>query len=221
MIQLSGNKRSMKIILVEDQRMFLDSLKETLSQVEGFEVVAAISNADEVDELCRQHSPDIVLMDVCTEKGASGIEAAKRIHKKFPGIHTIIMTGMQDIDYVDAARKAGVSSFIYKNIPLRDLVSVIQQTRDNYSVFPDTPKMPVMGSNTLTERETEILRSYCEGKSRLAIAEEMGLSESTVKADIRNMLQKTDFPNLSRLAIYAVSNHYIVPGVSSEGYDEM
>lgn len=202
----------MKLIIVEDQQMFLDSLVSALKDVDNIEVVAALNSADDVDEACIEYKPDLVLMDVCTENGANGIDAAARIHKKFPAVRTIIMTGMQDIDYIEQAKKAGVSSFVYKNIPLRDLVSVIQQTMDFYSIFPTVPQMPVMGKNELSEREVSILRLYCEGKSRSEIADDFGLSESTIKSDIRNMLQKTGFPNLSRLAIYAVSNHYIVPG---------
>ncbi|MDO5747151.1 MAG: response regulator transcription factor [Actinomycetaceae bacterium] len=200
----------MKVIVVEDQKLLLDSLVDTLEQEDDMEVVARLYDAAKVDDACATYQPDLVLMDVCTENGSSGIRATERLQKSFPHIKVVLMTGMADISFVQQAKEAGASSFIYKNISTKELLYVLRSTASDYSTFPQEQTMPVLGYNKLTEREIDVLRSVCSGLTRKEIAEELQVSENTIKASISSILTKTGFPSISRLAIYALSSGFIV-----------
>lgn len=199
----------MRIIVVEDQNLVLDSLVYLLDGEPDFEVVKALTDANLVDAACEEQRPDVVLMDVCTENGSSGLKAAARLHRDFPDIKVIIMTGLPDLSFIDEARECGVFSFIYKNLNARDLTAVLHQTEKNYSTWPTKPAMPILGYNELSERELEVLRFYCRGISRQDIAAHYGLSENTVKGYVRSILSKTGYDSIAKLAMYALSGGYI------------
>lgn len=201
----------MRIIVVEDQNLVLDSIVHMLKGEQDFEVVEALTDADLVDAACERQRPDVVLMDVCTENGSSGLKAAARLHRDYPEIKVIIMTGLPDLTFIDEARESGVFSFVYKNLNARDLVAVLRQADKNYSTWPNKANMPILGYNKLSDRELEVLRFFCHGMSRQTIAEYYGLSENTVKGYVRSILSKTGYDSIAKLAMYALSNGYIAP----------
>ena len=199
----------MRIIVVEDQNLVLDSIVHLLSGEPDFEVVNALTDADTVDAACERLCPDVVFMDVCTENGSSGLRAAARLRREFPNIKVIIMTGLPDLSFIDEAKEAGVFSFVYKNLNARDLIAVQRQAEKNYSTWPSSPNMPILGYNELSERELEVMRFYCRGMSRQDIAEHYGFSENTVKGYVRSILSKTGYDSIAKLAMYALSGVYI------------
>ena len=81
--------------------------------------------------------PDIVLMDICTENNSSGITYCGKLKEKYPDIKVIIMTGMPDVNFIRMARENNADSFIYKNISKDSLISVIKNTLEGYSMYPD------------------------------------------------------------------------------------
>ncbi len=201
----------MRIIIVEDQNLVLDSLVNLLNGEPDFEVVKALTDAGRVDEACGELKPDAILMDVCTENGASGLKAAARLRRTFPDVKVIIMTGLPDLSFIDEAKEAGVFSFVYKSLNARDLVAVLRQAQKNYSTWPTKPTMPILGYNELSERELEVLRFYCRGMNRQDIAAHYGLSENTVKGYVRAILSKTGYDSIAKLTMYALANGYIAP----------
>lgn len=201
----------MRIIVVEDQVLMLDSLVNLISSEPDFEVVRSLTNAADVDEACARLKPDMVLMDVCTENGSSGLDAAARLHQAFPDIKVIIMTGLPDLSFIGQARESGVFSFVYKNLNARDLIAVLRQAEKNYSTWPTKQSMPILGYNELNEREIEVLRFYCRGMSRQDIARYYGLSENTVKGYVRSILSKTGYDSIAKLTLYALSKGFVAP----------
>ena len=201
----------MRIIVVEDQNLVLDSLVSLISGESDFKVIKALTNAADVDDACEKLRPDVVLMDVCTENGSSGLEAAARLHRAYPDIKVIIMTGLPDLSFIEEARESGVFSFVYKNLNARDLIAVLRQAEKNYSTWPQKPNMPILVYNELNERELEFLRFYGRGMTRQDIAGYYGLSENTVKGYVRSILSKTGYDSIAKLAMYALSNGYIAP----------
>jgi two-component system, NarL family, vancomycin resistance associated response regulator VraR len=201
----------MRIVVVEDQVLLLDSLVNLINSEPDFEVVNSLTDAADVDEACAKLKPDVVLMDVCTENGSSGLDAAARLHQTYPDIKVIIMTGLPDLSFIDLARDNGVFSFVYKNLNARDLIAVLHQAKKNYSTWPTKPNMPILGYNELSEREMEVLRFYCRGMSRQDIAKYYGLSENTVKGYVRSILSKTGYDSIAKLTLYALSKGFVAP----------
>lgn len=200
-----------RMILIEDQQILLDSLKDSLQMAEDIEVVAWSANAADVVSLCEFHKPDLVLMDICNEDGHSGINETVNLKARHPEIKVILMTAMPDVSFVHAAKEAGADSFVYKNVGKEELLNSIHNTFQNYSTFPEEKNTASPPELDLTERELDILRLVCKGQSRKEISDSLFLSENTVRNNINRILMKTGYDSIAQLAIFAVSKGYIVP----------
>ena len=199
-----------RIVLVEDQAILRESLGLAIDAQDDMETVALLSKATDALDAAKKYAPDLMLMDVCTEDDASGIAAAAQIKRAFPHIRIIVMTGVPEITFIEQARAAGADSFVYKNVSTLELLSIIRSTTEGYSTFPAAQ----LGDETLEaldDEEIQILRLVCENKSRREIANEMFLSEGTVKRRISTILSKTGYDSIMKLAVHAVSDGYIVP----------
>lgn len=207
-----------KIIIIEDQTMLLDMIKTTIESETGLDVLASDSNAQNVVSLCKKYKPDLVLMDVCTENNSSGILNCGKLKEVYPEIKVIIMTGMPDINFIKLARENNADSFIYKNISKDSLISVIKNTLDGYSMYPDIKSHKDLKKSSfldeLTDRELEVLTYYCKLLDRQEVADYLNISMSTLKSHISVILQKTGYDSLSKLAIYCVSNGFIVTNLN-------
>ena len=206
-----------KILIVEDQHIMRDALKEALSLTDGFEIIASLSDASLAPVTCEKLHPDLCLMDICTENDSSGIDACRDIKKTFPSIRGIMMTGRSELSFVERSKQAGADAFIYKDMPLSDLVSTINQVLNGYTTFPGTIRCADpdfrYDISCLTDREKDILKMICLGMTRSEIAEELCIKDSSVKTHFSNILSKTGFSSISKLAIYSLSNGYINPRI--------
>lgn len=205
--------RMIRVVVVEDQTMLRDSLVAAINRELDMEVVASLSDAADVLDIAPGCEIDVALLDVCTEHNSSGIIAARKLKEVRPQVKTVIMTGMSDVTFVRQAREAGVDSFIYKNVGTEDLLSVIRSTTDGYSTFPSSRKGEAPEVELLDELELKILYLTCQAKSRREIAAELYMSEGTVKRHISEMLAKTGYDNLLKLAVRAVSSGSIAVNV--------
>ncbi len=205
-----------KIIVIDDHKMLRDMISESLNQENDFVVVGTASDAKDSVDLCQKLEPDLVLMDVCTENNSNGISYAGVLKNKFPEIKIVIMTGVLDINFIKEAKIVNVDSFIYKNISKDSLISAIKNTIEGYSIYPDTKTNKSAEKNiisNLTDKELEVLTLYCKLLDREKVAEKLQISSRTLKSHISSIYQKTGFDNLSKLAIYCVSNSFIVPNL--------
>ena len=201
-----------KVLIVDDHESMCDSLFHALTSTDDFIVVGSLKNAVHTELYCMKLKPDLVLMDVCTEAGASGLEATKVIREKYPDIKVIVMSGFDEITYAPRAKEAGADAFIYKSKSLDYFVQVAKGVMAGESFFPE-PKtiLTAQGEAPLTEREMEVLRLMCKHMPNQEIAEELFISEHTVKYHKSNMLAKTGFKKTVDLAFYMISNGLINP----------
>lgn len=197
------------LTVVEDQTILLESLSATIDAESDFTVVDKLTDAAEIHESVRMHPVDLVLMDVVTENSSGLVEAAK-LRKNHPDLKIVIFTAMPDSEFVCKAQKAGVDSFVYKNVSTSDLLEVLRSTVDGKSTFPDKTRLAFFNGNELGEREMEVLRLVCAGYTRSQIADIMFLSENTIKSHISSLLAKSGFSSVARLALWAVSSDYVV-----------
>lgn len=205
-----------KIVIVEDQTMLRDSLAQTIDAQPDMEVVASLADAAFALGEVEKTGATCALLDVCTENDSSGIVAARRIKESHPEVRVVIMTGMPEITFIEQARAAHVDSFVYKNVSTNDLLGIIRSTMEGYSTFPRAQQSIFSDAAALTDVEVDILRLVCETKTRKEIAQELFLSEGTVKRHISEILAKTGYDNILRLAVHAVSSGLIVPKMRDE-----
>ena len=96
-----------RILIVDDHVSVQESLSTAFDAQEDFAVVGTCSSAAYAPLYCEKLQPDLVFMDVCTEKGASGIEAVETLRRQFPKLKIIVMTAFEEVTYVPRARQAG------------------------------------------------------------------------------------------------------------------
>lgn len=149
---------------------------------------------------------DLILMDVVTENGESGLVAAEKIKKKFPNIKIIIVTSMPECSYIKRAKKIGVEGFWYKEINEQPILSIMEKVINGEIVYPEhlqPVKVELALSNEFTEKELIILRLILGGYSNVEIAQKLGVSPGVIKNHVANMLLKTGFRSRTQLAVRA------------------
>lgn len=201
-----------KVLIVEDHVSMRESLTTALMATGDFSVVGEVPNADYALDFCKHLHPDLVLMDVCTECGASGLKAVEAIHKNYKDIKIIVMTTFDEITYIPRAKAAGANGFVYKSRSLNYFLEVAREVMAGGSSFPEPKTIPMpQGEAPLTDREMEVLRLMCKHMTNKEIAQELFISENTVKYHKMNMLGKTGFSKAVDLAFYMISNGWINP----------
>jgi len=201
-----------KLLIVDDHASMRESLETAFSALPDFTVVGGIASAAYAQVYCEKLRPDLVFMDVCTEGGASGLAAVEKLRAEFAQLKIIVMTAFDEVTYAPRAQQAGADAFVYKS---RSLGFFIETARDvmaggHYFPAPKTIPMP-QGEAPLTDREMEILRLLCRHMTNREIAEELFISENTVKYHKANMLAKTGFATAVDLAFYMITNGWINP----------
>lgn len=202
-----------KVMIVEDQTMPRQLFELRVQSSERFEVAISIDNAAMADIYCLKYPVDLILMDVITRNGESGLDAAARIKRAFPKIKIVIVTSMPECSYLSRARAIGVESFWYKEEQRESLMEIMERTMDGESIYPDaTPelRLGLASSYDFTERELEVLREMTGGDTNQEIAERLHMSVATVKTHILNMLGKTGFRNRTELAVRARESGLVI-----------
>ncbi|NLZ71516.1 MAG: response regulator transcription factor [Clostridiaceae bacterium] len=201
-----------KVLIVDDHESMCDSLKFSLEESGNFVIAGSLQSAALAELFCERVKPDLVIMDVRTEGDISGIEATKNIRDKMPEIKVIVMSGFNEISYSPRAKEAGAHAFIFKSKSLDFFVEVAENVMKGQTYYAQPQAIPMpTGEVPLTEREMEILRLMCKYMTSKEIADELFITERTVKFHKANMLAKTGFKKSIELAFYMVSNGWINP----------
>lgn len=193
-------------MIVEDQQMPKTLFSHYINSSNHFYLQIAIENASIADIVCTKMPVDLILMDVVTENGESGLVAAEKIKKKFPNIKIIIVTSMPECSYIKRAKKIGVEGFWYKEINEQPILSIMEKVINGEIVYPEQLQSVKVGlalSNEFTEKELIILRLILGGYSNVEIAQKLGVSAGVIKNHVANMLLKTGFRSRTQLAVRA------------------
>lgn len=190
------------VLIVEDQDVPRELFELYIHASEQFHHLLSISNASAALSVCQNNRVDLILMDVMTELGHSGLVAAEEIKRQFPRIKIIIVTSMPEYSWLGAARRIGVDSFWYKDGHKDSILNVMERTMAGEHIYPDHTPLIRIGNATnheFTERELDVLRELTTGDTNVEIAERMGLSVATVKSHILHLMEKTGFKTRTEL----------------------
>lgn len=201
------------VMIVEDQQMPKTLFSHFVESSDKFYLQVAIENASVADIICARMPIDLILMDVVTENGESGLEAAAKIKAKFPAIKIIIVTSMPECSYIKRAKKIGVEGFWYKEVCGEPVLSLMERVMNGEIVYPENTQPVKMGlavSNEFTERELEILRLMTGGYSNIEISEKLGVSAGVIKNHVADMLSKTGFRSRTQLAVRARESGLVI-----------
>ena len=208
------------VLIVEDQDIARALFEIYVKSDAHFSHLLSISNAAAALSVCRNNRVDLILMDVMTELGHSGLDAAEEIKRAFPEIRIIIVTSMPEYSWLARARKIGVESFWYKDGHRESLLDVMVRTMDGESIYPDDTPLLHIGRTTnhaFTERELDVLKELTTGDTNAEIAARLGISVATVKSHLLHMLEKTGFKTRTELVAEARGLGIVIKGRRDEG----
>jgi DNA-binding NarL/FixJ family response regulator len=224
---------SVRIIVADDHHVVRTGFAALLDTQPDFSVVGTARDGTEAVRLCRELSPDVVLMDV-RMPGMDGIEATRQLDDTGLGGPRILILTTFDLDqYVYDALRAGASGFLLKDVTaerLFDAVRVIAAgdallspgvTRRLISEFtrlrppPDAP--PAAALAGLTPRETQVLRLVAAGLSNPEIAAQLVVAEETVKTHVSRMLSKLGLRDRTQAVVTAYETGLVVPHSRNPG----
>ncbi len=195
------------VIIVEDQPLQRELFKLYIQNYSRYKIVGTTDNAALVDIYLIKNKVDIILMDIYTAMGESGIDSAQRVKEKYPEIKIVLITSMADYNFVERARSIGVDSFWYKEASEKELIEVMDLTLAGQNIYPHVPPDIALGCisvKELSKIEIEIIRLIAEGKGNDEISESLNYSYNTIRKYINTILDKTGCKNRTELAVKAV-----------------
>lgn len=202
-----------RVLIVEDQKMAQENMEAIIRSSEHYILAGMISNAADVELFCMRTDVDLILMDVCTARDESGIEACAVIKKKFPRIKIIIVTSMAEHTFIEKAKAANADSFWYKDASREELLTVMDQTVSGQTIFPDkTPevKLGLTTSYDLTQSELEVLRALMQSTSDEDAAKMLNCSKANIRWHLSKILDKTGYRTRMELLIAVASKNLII-----------
>ncbi|MGP4106499.1 response regulator transcription factor [Virgibacillus sp. L01] len=206
-----------RVLLVEDQAIVRQGLKVILEQDENITVTHEAENGQHALDILEKHMVDFIMMDVRMPV-VNGIEATRKIKKRWPEVKILILTTFNDDEYALQALKEGANGFLLKTSESTKLIAAVYSSMSGGLTIHEEVAAKVMprllgrSSNNaavnvdLTSRELTITRLIGEGKTNKEISEELYLSIGTVKNNITQILQKTGLRDRTQLAIFAVKH---------------
>jgi DNA-binding NarL/FixJ family response regulator len=212
-----GTEHEIRVMVVDDQRLFTRGLSGLLELLPGVEVVGVAYDGEEAVALCREREPDVVLMDISMPK-MDGISATREIKDLLPQTAIIILTGHEEDEHVFEGIKAGAQGYLLKDSEPEDLSRAIHTVyAGNTIIAPDLAQKMLntfergrQASNArlapppLTERELEVIKALARGMSDRQIARSLSISEKTVRNHASNIYRKLHIFDRTQAVIYAV-----------------
>ncbi|MBD2507785.1 response regulator transcription factor [Nostoc muscorum FACHB-395] len=207
-----------KVLLVDDQGLIRQGLRALLELESDLEIVGEAENGEQAINLVAEFQPDVVLLDIRMPI-MDGVAATKEIQKRFPKTKILVLTTFDDDEYVSAALQNGAMGYLLKDTPSEELAVAIRAVYKGYTQLGPgivkklltqfsngTPIHSTPVPSTLTEltpREKEVLRLIATGASNREIAQELYISEGTVKNHVTNILNTLNLRDRTQAAIWA------------------
>lgn len=219
----SADSTPIRVLLVDDQSLIRMGFRMVLESADDIEVVGEAADGDTGMKMVKALKPDVVLMDV-RMPNMNGIEATAEIVAAYPDVKVLILTTFDLDEYAFGALRAGASGFLLKDAKPEELIAAIRNvahgdatisprvTRRMLEMFApilpgeeesDAEDTDLSLLNSLTERETEVLKLIAEGYTNQEIAERLFISMTTVKTHVGNILEKIGAQNRVQAVIFA------------------
>lgn len=226
-----------RLLLVDAQSIIRDGIKVWLDLEPDMEVVGTANNGETAIKQVAALQPDVVLMDIQMPliDGIDGIAATRIISQQFPDVKVLILSMFDDAQHIREAIQAGAKGYLLKDMPLKELADTIRLVHRGYSplapgllkkilvsapVSDSINPPPVQQELTqVTNREQEVLHLISSGATNREIAQQLQISEGTVKTHVTHLFNRLNLRNRSQLAIYA--NQYMRLQVSVQSTEKL
>ncbi|HLP13391.1 MAG TPA: response regulator transcription factor [Flavobacteriales bacterium] len=213
--------KKIKIVLAEDHELMRRALISLLEEDNSIQVVGEAGNGKELLVLLKTVKPDIVLLDI-EMPVMNGREALLLIKKKHPEVNVIILSMYDETSLVSDFIANGANAFLSKSASTDTLFKAIKAVKNSGSYFDNSISKSVLktllrkngvnphfGEQALSEREVDVLKQLCNGKTNKEIATLFSVSASTIDFHRTNIYRKTKSCNVTDLVKYAIKNAFI------------
>ncbi len=201
---------SIRILLVDDHTVVRQGLRMFLSLDRELEIIGEAADGVEAVAQAQRLRPDVVLMDLLMPR-MDGIAATAVIRRELPDTEVIALTSVLEDEKVIGAIKAGAIGYLLKDTQADELCRAIKAAAAGQVQLSPQAAARLMrevrapeSPDSLTERETDVLRLLAQGLSNKEIAQTLTIGEKTVKTHVSNILAKLSVPSRTQAALYAV-----------------
>lgn len=216
---------AIRLVVVDDQELMRDGLIAILERQEGIAVVGSAADGLEALQVAEALTPDVILMDVRMPV-MDGVQATVELRRRWPEIKVLMLTTFDDDVYIIEALRAGAAGYMLKNIPAQDLAAAVRLAHRGVvqldaavaakvtSVLGAPPGSPTLlrgmkapsgqisAAERLTEREQEVMLLVARGANNREIAEQLVISEATVKSHISSILSQLGLRDRTQIAVF-------------------
>lgn len=214
------------VLVADDQRLMREGLSTLVGLDPDIKVVGTASDGKEAYEKAIELNPDVVLMDIRMPI-VDGVEGTRLIRHHMPEVNVLVLTTFEDIELIVMALEQGANGYLLKDMPSEAIISAIHTihsggtvlqpsitTRileewkkretigESPSIHGDDPRLSLL--KQLSAREMEVLRRIGRGLNNKEIADELIITEGTVKNHVSNVISKLELRDRTQVAIFAV-----------------
>jgi DNA-binding NarL/FixJ family response regulator len=221
---------TLKVLIADDHRLFRQGLISLMKTRDDLvEVIGEAQTGEEAVRMSASLHPDVIFMDIYMPQ-VDGLQAAREIKQRFPGIAVIMLTSSENDKHLYESIQLGASGYLLKSLDAAELFDLLEGVREGEVAMTRSMATQLMkvvarrstdtgkGEETLTERELTVLRLVAGGASNPGIAEELSISVNTVKSHIKNILSKLQLENRTQAATYALQRGLV--GLEGENSDD-
>jgi len=208
-----------RVLVVDDQQLIRDGIASMLEIQTGVVVVGTAKNGQDAIEQAVTLKPDIILMDIHMPV-MDGIAATEKLRQQLPSGQVVMLTTFDDDAYIIRSLQAGACGYLLKDISVSDLAQAVRLAHSgvyqlapeiagkllNNANFESSSDISLPPANDLTKRELEVLRLLTTGATNREIAEQLFVSEGTVKNHVSNILSRLGLRDRIQAAIFAIEH---------------
>ncbi len=207
-----------RLLIVDDHAIVREGLRTLLAETPDLDIVGEAVDGPGAVSQALALKPDVILLDLMLP-GFNGIEVTQRLHQSLPECRILLLTSFAEDQNVVSAMQAGAAGYLLKDVLQGDLLSAIRQAMLGEPVLhpeaqrkliehltrPPAPAPAAHGQAAeLTEREHDVLRLIAQGRSNREIADQLHITEGTVKGHVSNILSKLHLQDRTQAALFAV-----------------
>jgi DNA-binding NarL/FixJ family response regulator len=189
---MMSDQRQIRVLSVDDHPLLRQGIAAIINSQPDMIMVAQASTGREAIQQCREHRPDVTLMDLRLPD-ISGIDAMIAIRSEFPDSRIVMLTTFEGDVEIQRALAAGARGYLLKNMPPKEMVDAIRQVHAGRKRIPHEVASQLaehISDEALTEREIDVLQHVAAGNRNRDIAEQLFISEETVKVHVKHIMQK-------------------------------
>jgi two-component system response regulator DegU len=204
--------KTLRVLLADDHRLMLQAIRLVLDGAGDIEVVGEATTGSQVLPLVARTSPDVVLLDIRMPE-MDGLTCLDRIRKQHPAVKVVILSGCDDPETISSALARGATSFIGKMIGPRDLPSAVRLATEGGVYHPVSAEQVSTNGEArkvgLTPGEQRVLEALARGLSNRGIAEELWLTQQTVKFHLTNIYRRLGVVNRTEAVRHAYKHRLV------------